>query len=470
MNALTNDPSSRGASFGAYCLYASIISFVGFASSLLFTPHLEFQHDAKEYWEIGALLVKNGHFSFFNFDPSFAGQSFRGYSFPLLCLGLQKIARLLHISDFAVVGLFSAAYFAILCGWLIPVLLQNGFRLKPRLWQSLALSLCVFIFWRGYLCYPLTDFVSLLLLVGAFNLIIVGGTEYAFGGGLLLGLASNMRPAYAIALYLSVIFVAVAGFQTKEKRSKRWLTTCAMLAGVSLALMPQVLINHRNFHSWSPGIVTNADQFPRGLYFKSMQDGFTTQRFETNVGQNYPTAEVLFVDPDGIELLRDEGGPRVFGYKMLARAALHSPLKLATVYWRHFCNALDTKYPTVYVPNIYDRFQLLSLLNYSLIYLAIVILLVTPLRHGFTLNRLYVLLIVAAVCGVAVPVRMETRYFLPAYMSLYTLVIFYPRYASLYARFDREQWVKLLVGYVTFLLICSTYSAGVFRLIVPGKE
>jgi hypothetical protein len=30
-------------------------------------------------------------------------------------------------------------------------------------------------------------------------------------------------------------------------------------------------------------------------------------------------------------------------------------------------------------------------------------------------------------------------YFLPAYMSLYTLVIFYPKYRSPYARSDREQ-------------------------------
>jgi hypothetical protein len=463
-----SEPFFQGATAGVRCLYGSILSFVIFASYIFFTPHLGFQHDAKEYWEIGTLFVKNGHFSLFNYDRSFVGQTFRGYSFPLLCLGLQSIARLTHLSDFSIVGLFSASYFAILCGWLIPALLYNIFGLRPRLWQTLALSLCLFIFWRGYLCYPLTDFTSLFLLIGALNLIMVGGTGRTFWGGILLGLACNMRPAYSIALYLSLIFAAAIGFQAQNKGAKRWLTSSAMLLGAILVLIPQSLINHRNFHSWSPGVVTTS-ALPRGLFFNNMELGFTTQRFETNVGQNYPTAGVLFVDPGGVELLRDEGGSRGFGYRMLARTALRTPLKLAALYWRHICNAFDIKYSTVYVPNIYDRFQLLSLLNYTIIYIAIVILLGTPLRQTLTLNRVYVILIVAATCAVAIPVRIETRYFLPGYVSLYILVIFYPSYRSLFLRLDREKRVKCLVGYVAFLVMFSAYSENVFRQIAPGK-
>jgi hypothetical protein len=459
MNVADEKPVSLGTPSKARYFWACLIPFVGFAVCLLFTPHLEFQQDAKGYWKLGSQFVNDGHFSLFNYGPTY-----RGYSFPLLCFGLQQIEKFLRISDFAIVAIFSAAYFAILCGWLLPALSLKLFNLRPKLWQSLVLSALVFTFWHGFLCYPLTDFFCLFVLVGALNLILAGTTACLFGGGLLLGFAYNMRPAYAIALILSLVFVAMTGFQKDRKRVNGWIAIAAMLSGVILVLMPQAFINHRYYHSWSPLTITTAYS-SRGLFLPDMNVGFTMQRAETNAGTNFPTASVFFTDPAGVELLQKAGGAHTFGYHMLFKTALSSPFKLAMLYWRHICNGLDIKYPTVYVPDIYSRFQLLSLVNYSLIYLAIIIVLSESLFRAFTPGRLYVLLVVAAICGVAVPMAAEPRFFLPAYLSLYTLVIFYPKYHSLYTRFEVGQKLMLLTGYVIFLVTYSVYSGGVFQRI-----
>ena len=108
--------------------------------------------------------------------------------------------------------------------------------------------------------------------------------------------------------------------------------------------------------------------------------------------------------------------------KLVAR----HPLELSASYARHVFNGLDVKYPTPYVRDLRDTSTALSLLEYTLIFLALARLLATGARRALGGVRWAGLLVLAASCIGVLQVQAEPRYFLPLQLLIYLLVCFGP--------------------------------------------
>ena len=132
---------------------------------------------------------------------------------------------------------------------------------------------------------------------------------------------------------------------------------------------------------------------------------------------------------------------------------------MSASYARHVFNGLDVKYPTPYVRDLRDTSTALSLLEYTLIFLALARLLATGARRALGGVRWAGLLVLAASCIGVLQVQAEPRYFLPLQLLIYLLVCFGPMTRqTLFA--GRERRVTLAAAYASFVLVCLTLSSS----------
>jgi hypothetical protein len=432
-----------------------VIVFATFAIYLRIFADPHFYWDAQQYWDLGGSFGAPGHFSLLDFNSNV-----RGYSLPLLNRVLATIATHTGIGNVTVVLLFGSLEAALLGTVLIP-------RLVRALWPEalvtvprvLVLNGIIFLFWRDHFGFPLSDFPAATLAVGALLAVTRRSSAGYAVAGLAIGLAWNIRPAYITTLVLLVGLVALrAGFRRAPLAAGR--AVALVLAGVLVMSTPQILINNRQFKSWSPTIAA-----AQGLNMVQLTFGMNAQRNETYVGKHYPSSSVIYVDPSTRTILQHEHIAAISSYSQYGGLVLKYPTEMLGAWGRRFFNGLDVRYSTVYINDLGATWEWFSLVDYSLLFMAAARLLVPAFRRQLGTLRWPEALALCAAGLPAIPFAMEPRYFIPIQLVVYSLAVFSPGSRRAWAELGRSGQVELGVLYAAFVLVCITLSTSTMALI-----
>jgi hypothetical protein len=433
--------------------FAAVFSTFAMYLRIFGDPH--FWWDAQQYWDLAAAYGPPGHFSLLHYD-----NPVRGYSLPLLNRGLATIATHTGMGNVTVVQLFGSLEAALLGTVLVPRLVKAVWsEARVTLVRVLLFNALVFLFWRDHFGFPLSDFPAATLAIGA----LLALTRRSFAGyaiaGLAIGLAWNVRPAYLIAMISAVVLAAfLAGIRRRPLAAAA--AAALVLAGIVLVSLPQIMINKRHFDSWSPTVSAAKD-----LNMAQLTFGLNVQRIETNVGTTYPSSSMIYYDPSTRKILEREHITALTSYGQYLQLIPGYPAEMVGAWSRRFFNGLDVRYATVYIHDLHATGEWFSLVNYSVIFLALVRVLLPPFRRrlGRVAWAFPSILLAAAVP--AVPFAMEPRYFIPIQLVIYAIVVFGRGARQALAELGRSDRMGLAVAYAAFLLLCVTLSASTIALI-----
>jgi hypothetical protein len=421
-----------------------------------------FHHDSLNYWELGDSFYTDSHFSFANFSDGL-----RGYFFPFLLSLMKRQETLLDIDPRVLFAILSALFFSAFSMHLVPWFFREVFRWQISVPGKIAFALLVFFFWRGHFLYPLTDFPSLAaLLLGITILASVmrGGKRMGWlvVSGFFTAAAMNIRPVYQLSFLIVFVFLVISGY--RQNVGKLLISTTLFLCGCLVALAPQWIINHTHFGIHSPLVLANyADD--RSLLQTQLFWGLKAQKYETNIGDSYPAATVVYHDPVADEWPAGEMKEKTI--RNYLRIVKQHPLEIVISYFRHAFNGLDIFYPTPYVRNIYADHSVFRLLNYLIWFVFFC----HVLRLDFSQIDLVKLSAVSALLApavLAIPTVMEVRFFLPVYMLAYGVVSFRFRASRLVSTIwnDKLLLLRLLILGTLWIMISFTLSAATMEQLI----
>lgn len=425
--------------FGVYALY------------LPFSGYRGLHYDALNYWFLSIFFHKQGTISLFNYNDSL-----RGYLYPLTLFPWRVIQYYTDAPQLVFARLLGAVSAAVGFGWVGPKAWEAVTGRGPLPWGRRALFAGLgLLFWRDYFNFTLTDFPALWSLGTAIWLLYRPRNLYAvLGAGVCLAAATNFRPIYLAAAPFVAALVWAAPAAAGQQR---WRRAGAFAAGLALVMLPQFVINVRHFQRPTP-LVLARDLNVGELYLTQLQLGLDFQKYETNVGPDYPSPRMFFLDPHGRQLLNAFPNREIRSYEQYVRALLlRRPVAMARVYLTHLFNGLDVHYASPYILRVYKNTLGLAWLNYTLWFAALVL----AVRGGRpTWRGVLVLAALVVPCVAVLPVCIECRYLLPLHLLLYAVVCFgwpaawQPQIGS------RVRAMALAVTYMVFLGLCFWASAS----------
>ena len=480
MNQVTSSVPNRAAPFGgllrrAWARPAAVafgLTLLLFGSYLSVSHYKELYYDANGYWDLATQYWGTGQFRFLSYD-----NLLRGYLFPLLLAPLTRLAEHFALEPIvltrAVGALTAAALFGVVVPGLWRAVRAPGAGPVP-LGRRLLLALLGFVCWRGYFNFPLTDFPALLALTAGLWAVLRGrGLSSALGSGLLAGVlvaaAANFRPIYAATLLVAALLcVWPLRHGWRQGPREAWGPRLAAFAvGVALVLAPQARLNQFHVGVASPLVLTTRPGTP-SLYLQQLHWGLQMQRYETNVGRDYPEPAMRFLDAKGQALLARAGltdSLPLASYGQYGQLMRRAPLTVAGVWLGHLFNGLDLHYPTPYIPAVYVPTWPLAWLNYTVLLGGLLVL-------GGRARRLWrggwpaagpaaaALLVAAALLGSCLPVlpvAIECRFLLPLHLLLSAAFVFGLRPQALWRRWRAASLARrLALGglYVVLMLAC----------------
>jgi hypothetical protein len=434
---------------------------------LFSTSYQSLFYDSMTYWDLtGLFYYEQKRFNLLSFN-----YSIRGYLLPLLLFPFRVVAYVTHIPPIQFTRALGALLAAFLFGWAGPATWQavvNPARLSwPRRLTFAGLG---FLFWRDYFNFPLTDFLSLALMLAVFWVLARRGQRpgWLLLAGVLCMAAVNMRPVYAGAAILLLV-----GGVWLARRHFGWPVigrlVAAFLLGMALVGGPQLAINVRHFGQYTPLVLTwKNPKEPQSLYLSQLAWGLAVQKYETTIDPTYPDPRIMYVDQVGQRIMDEEQISFVYGLRDLShylRAVSHHGPDMVALYARHVFNGLDVKYPTPYLPHVYGSTLPLSLLNYTVLFAA-GLLLVQRRHQRLTLPQWIGLIVLVGPCALAIPTAIECRFFIPIYLLLYAVVCFqWP--TNWRATFLR--W-PVALAYVGFVLMCLVISSNTLWHMTNGPR
>ncbi len=435
-----------------------------------------FYYDADIYWNLRLEFdqQKTVPFSLLNYSASL-----RGYLYPLFNYGISLIAGWIGVKDVLLLQIVQALVYAALISVVIPGIIEMLFHQELRWWQPLLFSALVIFFWNGFLYYPLSDFVAVLLVATGVYLFLRFRSHWwpAILVGMGWGGTALVRPIYEITL-LPLLLWAVDYYRWEMHLQKRQILVrlLALVLGMGLVFGPQTAINLVHFNILSPFVQTQM-KYGREMYALDLAWGIVIQKYEGNIGSNYPGAGAYFLDRQGISVLVRSGlASQDYAENPLSLVArpsslgeyfglvLRYPLDFLGIYMRHLFNGLDLVYDTEYVPDLYQRSLMLSFANYSIWFLVIAYAASKMEFRNIVASRCLLPLIVALPAAAAIPTTIEVRYMLPLQLMAYALTAFWilPGFASLSGP---EKWYVIRrygVLYIAFLALCFMLSANAY--------
>lgn len=427
---------------------AAAITLV-YALYLFSTEYINLFYDAEDYWQLGHRFVHNGRFELLGYDDAM-----RGYAYPLvnfLCLAVRKT---LHWEAVTVVKLLNSALAGLLFGVVGPRLWQasTGAPQRPALARRLAWAALGFVFWRDYFNFSLSDFPAVLALGAGLGLVPRPRPGAALLAGAALALAVNIRPIYLAAVLpaLGLLWVGRPRLRGAGAGAGGAARLGALALGAALVLAPQLLINRRHFHAATPLVLSQSKTLGiHNLYLQKLKWGLLHEKYESSVGRELPSGQLLFLDAAGAAVLRAEGLTEIDTPGQYLGLLARHPLALAGIYARHLFAGLDISHPTPYLTR-WAPSTLLQLLNYALWFGAALV----ALRRRPTAREALVLAALLLPCLAVVPMSMEVRFLLPLHLLLLALVAFgqWPAWAL---RGGRKG---------ALLLVFGLYLAGCFWL------
>ncbi len=438
----------------------------GMCTLLLFIYWLIFHPDklcgdAESYWIRSMEFVVDGNFSFSNFSSLL-----RGYVFPFL-LFIQRGCGLLPQGVDAYLWAFT---FSMIMGVLVvyqfPWFAKNLFGREMTGMKILVFEILLCVFWQGNLLYPLSDFYALFFMNFAvifFYRLNRFHSEYsiaknslmAFLMGVCIYVTYSIRAMY-VFFAISCIFVFF--FQNlKKNRKKTVLISAITLAGCLFVSIPQVWINVSMADTWSPlvlgvrdGEKINNKQLYWGLYYS---------RYETYVGNYdvYPHAGVIFEDEAGKAIIEKEGIEDLNPFQAV-KLYFKYPFDILGIYGRHILNAMDNRFPELYITDLYQSRLGYMLGNYLIWFAFFAFWTIQKRANIKTFLKLlqrrwqYICLMVISSL-VMLAGAIEIRFFIPVYCLVYMYVLIH---------FSKESIQKCWDKYGLWLVVFAVVGFGLY--------
>jgi hypothetical protein len=381
-----------------------------------------FYFDSGNYWALGETFVKRGSFSLLNFDSPL-----RGYLLPLIDHGLQGLALAFGWSSSTSAKLFNVFAFSIIGALLAPLLAEISWpERRCGVRQRLALMALFVLFWSGYLNFPLSDFPALAMVL--LSIVAVARTErlgWMLVAGLATGAAIDMRPSYVLLAPIVLVLVAWpwVGRCGRGGGGSRFVARPAvclglLLAGFVVVSLPQSLISHRYFSTWSfvPGTAVHLESL-------QLTEGLRLQRVGGYVGPGHPPL-MSYEDPSGQKLMSEQKEHTVTGLRQYLGLVSAHPVTMGSVFARHVINGLDQRYTTPYIEHLETgSHRWLRLAGFLLVFLALLRVSWPAARRSLGVARWRYPVALLFCCLTAVPSAMEPRYMMPIYLLSYMLVL-----------------------------------------------
>lgn len=383
-----------------------------YGTYLFSTEYHQLYYDAEDYWQLGHRFVRHGRFELLGYDDAM-----RGYAYPLvnfLCLAVRKA---LNWPAVTVVKLLNAGLAGLLFGVVGPRLWQasTGAPRLPSLARRLAWAVLGFVFWRDYFNFSLSDFPAVLALGAGLGLVQRPRLGRALLAGAALALAVNIRP-----IYLASVLPAVGLLLLGPPRPAWAARLAALLLGAGMVLAPQLLINRRYFGAVTPLVLAQSRTLGiHHLYLQKLKWGLLHEKYESSVGRELPTGQLLFLDAAGAAVLRAEGIVEIDSPGQYLGLLARHPLTLTGIYARHLFAGLDLSHPTPYLKR-WAPARPLQLLNYTLWFWAALV----ALHRRPTAREALVLAALLLPCLAVIPLSMEVRFLLPLHLLLLALVAY----------------------------------------------
>ncbi|WP_354582955.1 hypothetical protein [Hymenobacter sp. UYCo722] len=425
---------------------------LAYALYLFSTEYHNLYYDAEDYWQLGHRFVRHGRFELLGYDDAM-----RGYAYPLVNFGCLAVRKALSWPAVTVVKLLNSVLAGLLFGIVGPRLWQAsiGAPQPPSLVRRLVWVALAFVFWRDYFNFSLSDFPALGALGAGLWLVQRPRLRAALLAGAALALAINIRP-----IYLASVLPALGLLWVGRPPRRVWgARLAALLLGAGLVLAPQWLINLRHFNANTPLVLSQSKTLAiHNLYLQKLKWGLLHEKYESSVGHELPTGQLLFLDAAGAAVLRAEGLSAIDSPSQYLGLVTRHPLALAGIYARHLFAGLDISHPTPYLKR-WAPSRPMQLLNYALWFWAALV----ALRRWPTIREALVLAALLLPCLAVIPLSMEVRFLLPLHLLLLALVAFgsWPAWA----RGGRRPMVLLAV-FAFYLMGCL----GLSKLIKQDVE
>lgn len=424
----------------------------------LLNREITFQGDSFETWEVAK------HF----YDPgrSFSFVEYRGNFVFIYYNAIYFISQLIQVNDILFFRLYSSILFGLLTVYIFPYFISYILDSKATVFKILLFSSVIFLYFRGYFLHPQTDVIALALFLLSLNsLIFVIKSQKdrwpIFAGAAALFASSVMtRFNYILAAPFIIAFISIALSESGKSKSDivksllSFLVPFIILIGVHSASSP----SHANLlrlQLWYGVIISKIEwnagdpKYPEQLIIPDRRGG-----------------EIARLSGLGSDLTMDSVTDEKYSAAQYFSLWKNYPLDMVVISFQHLFNGLDITYPTVYNYKLNSSRFLLSIGNYIMFFIALVIL-SNKLLDWRSDGKRYPPLLLAMIVPVvaAIPFGIEVRYFLPIIMTYFAISIF-----SLNNGVKLIRAHRLYVYLIVFVILCFINSANVFsaaKYVIP---
>lgn len=427
------------------------------------------KYDAAGYWRLGKSFWSDGKFSFLNYP-----ENIRGYTWPLV-VGLCRRLGMLCGNKFAFLWLLNSVLAVMDLSVFFPALFDLRLGTKRWIAGSAAGTGLFLLFWSDLIRYPLSDLFTFSLYLSGLLAIKKSipcimaekkrirvwkiGLMY-LGIGAILYTVYNARTVYLLPIAAALVFgcAALIVMHRKISLKRTALLAVSMLLGMYIVSVPQQIINENYYENPSPLVITgkSAD----GLFVRQLEWGLSMSRYETYIGDKayYPKGGVRFINEAGDEIAQNNDVTSIKDYiKLLFR----QPLDLMGIYFEHLISGMTLFYRKVYTEDIRisRKTFLLNMAVFVAAYLCILSLWEKRKQKGAQLavNGACLGLILFPAL-IAVPGALETRFFLPVYVSVYVLLTMFADYRAV-CEYLKKHWMSAGIS-VLFLILCWLMTAS----------
>jgi hypothetical protein len=398
---------------------AFAFAFVGALVVALLQSRKPFYFDSGYYWMLGETFVRHSDFSLLNF-----ASPLRGYLPPLIDHALQGLADGFGWSGSTSVKIFNAFLFASIGAILAPRLAMIAW--PDQHWgvgRRVLLVALLVGFWSGFLNFPLSDFPALAAVLLAFVAVAhPDSPRWTLLAGIATGAAIDTRPAYVLLAPLVLILLGWSWFEQRDREQlvsgRHAICLALAIVGFAVVSLPQSLVSHRYFRTWSfiPGTAAHLESL-------QLTEGMNLQLVEGFVGPGHPPL-MRYEDPAGVRVLAGEQRHVITGLGQYVGVVARNPLVMAGLFARHLINGLDERYSTPYIEHLdTGSHRWMRLTGFLLAFLALLRVVWPAARRTLGSSRYRYPVALLLTCATSVPSAMETRFLLPINLLIYILLL-----------------------------------------------
>lgn len=433
-----------------------------------------FPSDSGDYWKLSAT----------NIFSNFPKESFRGYFFPMLLWPAHWLSDVLELSTPQVYRIYSSIIYAYAFTVILPYFYIRIFGGVTTVLRRLIAPCIVLLLFPGIILYPLSDLPSFILMscsiatllsLKKISRLTITETLKIAGAGFFAYGAYNTRTIYLfplIGVFLLFPFLLGRGKGVFLK----WFIFLILIAGGSVASIPQSIINFNNYNKFTP--LVQAKSSDKSLFALQLMWGITVQRYLTYMVSPSEGAGLFAMDPVGIQIFEKEKlSPDTVSIKKYFQLLVKHPLFFIGSYTRHIINGMDLRDGECYCYKPKASRNLQSTFSFLLIFFGGLIIYLRrtkpflapqngEIKTCFKSLRknaddfwsIYLFLILLPVIAI-IPGAIESRFFLPVQLLIYFTLAF---------NGDPSELLSLIKGKSKELIIIFVCTISLFFAIVQN--